>query len=162
VKALGDLNKQLGLVGYYQNHSGTSVGASIWELWELLKNADKQYMGAQYDIRHAVVEGGLSWENSLKLIQPRIKSLTIKDFIWEKKDGVWGVQDTPIGQGMVDFKKYFKLLKQYNVDVPVSLHIEYPAGGVEHGNTKLTVDKNQVFNSMRKDLQKVHQLWQDA
>jgi hypothetical protein len=37
-------------------------GSAIWGVVELLKDADKQYMGLQYDIRHAVVEGGLSWQ----------------------------------------------------------------------------------------------------
>ena len=61
IKELSYLNKELGLTGCYQNHAGTGVGSDIWELWELLKEADKKFMGLQYDIRHAVVEGGQSW-----------------------------------------------------------------------------------------------------
>lgn len=159
VKDLSELNKKIGLIGCYQNHAGNSMGASIWELWELLKNSDQQHMGVQYDIRHAVVEGGLSWPNGLRLIQSQIKTLAIKDFKWEKKNGEWTVMDTPIGEGMVDFKTYFKLLKQYQVNPPVSLHLEYPLGGAEHGATKLSCDKQVVFTAMKKDLQKVHDLW---
>lgn len=159
VKELSILNKQLGLTGCYQNHAGHLVGSSLWELWQLLKNAEKQYMGIQYDIRHAIVEGGLSWQNGLRLIQSQIKTLTIKDFKWEMKDGVWNVQNTPIGEGMVDFKTYFKLLKQYQINVPVTLHMEYPLGGAENGATQLTCDKQDVFKAMKKDLQKVHELW---
>jgi L-ribulose-5-phosphate 3-epimerase len=162
IKELSYLNKELGLTGCYQNHAGNSVGASIWELWELLKEADKQYMGLQYDIRHAVVEGGMSWQNSLRLVQPQIKTLAIKDFLWEKKNGEWNPQNVPLGEGMVDFKTYFKLLKQYQINVPVSLHFEYPLGGAENGATKLTGDKQVVFNAMKKDLQKVHDLWQQG
>src|SRR6266542_1534381 len=88
IKELSYLNKELGLTGCYQNHAGTGVGSSIWELWELLREADKQYMGLQYDIRHAVVEGGQSWQNGLRLVQPQIKTIAVKDFIWEKKNGV--------------------------------------------------------------------------
>jgi sugar phosphate isomerase/epimerase len=159
VKGLSNLNKQLALTGCYQNHAGKLVGSSLWELWELLKDADKQHMGVQYDIRHAVVEGGLSWQNGLRLIQPQIKTLTIKDFKWEMKNGVWDVQNTPMGEGMVDFKTYFKLLKQYQINVPVSLHFEYPLGGAENGATQLTCDKKDVFKAMKRDLQKVHELW---
>ncbi len=162
VKDLSLLNKKLGLTGCYQNHSGTSLGSSIWELWELMKSSEQVHMGVQYDIRHAVVEGGLSWKNGLRLIQTQIKTLAIKDFKWENKNGAWIVQDTPIGEGMVDFKTYFKLLKQYQVQVPVSLHLEYPLGGAEHGATKLTCDKKLVFQAMKKDLQKVKELWQQA
>lgn len=162
VKELSYLNKELGLTGCYQNHAGNLVGSSLWELWELLKNSDQQHMGVQYDIRHAVVEGGLSWQNGLRLIQSQIKTLAIKDFKWEKKNGEWGVEDTPIGEGMVDFKTYFKLLKQYHIYVPVTLHLEYPIGGAEHGATELSCDKKVVFNAMKRDLQKVHDLWQQG
>ena len=162
IKDLGHLNKELRLTGCYQNHAGDAVGSSIWELWELLKEADKQYMGLQYDIRHAVVEGGMSWQNSLRLVQPQIKTLAIKDFLWEKKNGEWNPQNVPLGEGMVDFKTYFKLLKQYQVNVPVSLHLEHPLGGAEHGATKLSCDKQVVFDAMKRDLQKVHDLWQQV
>jgi L-ribulose-5-phosphate 3-epimerase UlaE len=72
----------------------------------------------------------------------------------------WVVQDTPMGEGMVDFKTYFKLLKQYKINVPVTLHMEYPLGGAENGATKLSCDKQIVFNAMKKDLQKVRALWE--
>jgi L-ribulose-5-phosphate 3-epimerase len=162
VKSLGELNKKLGLAGCYQNHAGLRVGSSPWELWELIKEADKQFMGIQYDIRHAVVEGGLSWQNGLRLVQPYIKTIPIKDFRWARKNGQWEVEDTPLGEGMVDFKTYFKLLKQYQLNVPVSLHLEHPIGGAEHGATRLTVDKKVVFDAMKKDLEKLKELWQQA
>lgn len=162
VKQLSSLNKELGLTGFYQNHAGMLVGASLWELWLLLENADKQHMGIQYDVRHAIVEGFSSWQNGLKLVHQNIKCLTIKDFKWGQKNGVWDIVDTPMGEGMIDFKKYFKLLKQYNIDVPVTLHMEYPLGGAEHGNTSLTINKKDLFRAMKKDLEKVHQLWQEA
>lgn len=162
VKELSHLNKELGLTGCYQNHAGNGVGSSIWELWELLREADKQHMGLQYDIRHAVVEGGMSWQNALRLVQPQIKTIALKDFLWEKKNGVWDTINIPVGEGMIDFKTYFKLLKQYNVDVPVTLHLEYSLGGAESGATKISCDKKVVFDAMKKDLQKVRELWQQV
>jgi len=162
IKDLSYLNKELGLIGCYQNHAGTGVGSSIWELWELLREADKKYMGLQYDIRHAVVEGGMSWQNGLRLVQPQIKTIAIKDFMWEKKNGIWDTVNTPVGEGMLDFKTYFKLLKQYQVSVPVTLHLEYPIGGAESGAAQISCDKEIVFDAMKKDLQKVHDLWQQA
>ena len=159
---LSHLNKKLGITGCYQNHSGNLAGASLWELWEILKNADHQNMGVQYDIRHAVVEGGMSWKNGLRLIQAHIKILAIKDCIWLKKNGSWVVENVPLGEGMVDFKAYFKLLKQYKIQVPVSLHYEYPMGGAEHGASSISMDKKVVFAAMKRDLIKLQQLWQEA
>lgn len=159
---LSQLNKKLGITGCYQNHSGNLAGASLWELWEILKNVDQQNMGVQYDIRHAVVEGGMSWKNGLRLIQPHIKILAIKDCIWLKKNGSWLVENVPLGEGMVDFRSYFKLLKEYKIQVPVSLHYEYPLGGAEHGASSITTDKQTIFNAMKRDLMKLQQLWQEA
>lgn len=162
IKDLGQLNKKLGITGCYQNHSGNLAGASIWELWDMINKADRQHVGVQYDIRHAVVEGGLSWKNGLKLIQPHIKILAIKDFVWARKNNGYVVENVPLGEGMVDFKSYFALLKQYNINVPVSLHYEYPLGGAEHGGTEISVDKKVVFDAMKRDLSWLHETWNAA
>ena len=161
-RALGELNKTLNLVGCYQNHAGLLVGASVWEIWEMLKIADPAYMGVQYDIRHATVEGGLSWPNGLRLLQPHIKSIALKDFLWSTKNGVSSVQNVPIGEGMVDFKTYFRLLKQANLRVPVSLHIEYPMGGADQGATRLTIPQNDLFAAMKRDLNRLKEVWASA
>ncbi|GAB4045346.1 sugar phosphate isomerase/epimerase family protein [Spirosoma litoris] len=162
LQALGELNKSLKLVGCYQNHAGLLVGASVWELWEILKKADPQYMGIQYDIRHATVEGGTSWPNGVRLLLPQIKTIPIKDFRWEKKGNQWVVQDVPLGEGMVDFKTYFQLLKKANLQVPVSLHIEYPMGGAEHGTTHLSIPRNDLFMAMKRDLNRLKEMWKSA
>ncbi len=167
IHGLGELNRSLSLTGCYQNHAGLLVGASVWEIWEILKSASTEQMGVQYDIRHATVEGGQSWPNGFRLLQPQIKSITIKDFQWEKKksaatSGKWDVQDVPLGNGMIDFKSYFNLLKNSNLRVPITLHIEYPVGGAEHGATKLSVPQNEVFKAMRRDLSRLKELWQSA
>ncbi|MDQ2656321.1 MAG: sugar phosphate isomerase/epimerase [Bacteroidota bacterium] len=159
INRLGKLNKELGIVGAYQNHSGLRAGASIWELWDMVHEADSNHTGVQYDIRHAVVEGGLSWKNGLKLIAPAIKMLAIKDFVWRNDHGRYAVQDVPLGEGMVDFKAYFSLLKEYNINVPVSLHFEYPLGGAEHGGFQINVDKKVVFDAMRRDLTWLRDTW---
>jgi len=66
---LVDLNQSLNVVGNYQNHAGPYVGAPVWDLYLLLKDLDPNWIGSQYDIRHATVEGGRSWGYGLELIQ---------------------------------------------------------------------------------------------
>jgi len=156
------LNKDLGLIGCYQNHAGNHVGAPIWDLPPILSATNNEYMGCQYDIRHAVVEGGSSWELGLRQIRPFIKSIVIKDFKWGKVDGKWKPVNTPLGEGMVDFNRYFSLLKKYQINVPVSLHFEYDLGGAEHGASKITIDRIQVFNAMKKDLAFLRNAWDKA
>jgi sugar phosphate isomerase/epimerase len=158
-KALGELNDQLGLIGCYQNHAGNYVGASMFELYEIFKGANEQSTGLQYDIRHATVEGGRSWETGLRLVQDRIKTIALKDFRWEQRSGKWETVNVPMGEGMVDFKTYFGLLKRYGIKVPATLHLEYPIGGAEHGARELEGSPDQVYNAMRKDLEFVSRMW---
>lgn len=162
LKALSLLNKELGLVGAYQNHAGKGVGASIWELDKIVETVDPKHFGIQYDIRHATVEGGLSWENGIRLLHPRIKTLALKDFRWEKVKGEWKTVNVPIGEGMVDFQQYFGLLKKYKINAPVSMHYEYPLGGANHGDRTLTVEPEVVYEAMKKDLRKIRALWEEA
>ena len=162
INGLAEFNKQLGITGYYQNHAGISIGSVLWEVHELIKNALPSHMGVQYDIRHAMVEGAQSWEKGLQLIHDRIQSISLKDYRWTNKDGKWMVEDVPVGEGMIDFRHYFKLLKHYKINVPVSLHIEYDLGGAEKGATTITKERKEVFAAMKKDLQKINELWQQA
>lgn len=162
LQALAALNQKYSIQGAYQNHAGTSVGAAVWDLWELLKDLDPRWLGVQYDIKHATAEGGFSWVNGLELLREHISSLDLKDFYWAKKEGKWQHQLVPLGQGMVDFKKYFSLLKQYNITGPLSLHLEYPLGGAEAGEKQITVPKDVVLNAMKLDLQTLRGWLQEA
>jgi sugar phosphate isomerase/epimerase len=162
IKKLGDLNEKLDIVGCYQNHAGVYVGASYWEIKKILETVNPDYFGTQYDIRHAMVEGGYSWENGLQLLYPNIKVIVLKDYKWGKVNGKWEAINVPIGEGMVDFNYYFKLLKRYKLKPPVSLHLEYDLGGAELGNREISVDKSVVFDAMKRDLKSVQKLWKQA
>lgn len=161
-KNLELLNKKLGLVGCYQNHAGNHVGAPIWDLAPILSNTDNKHMGCQYDIRHAVVEGGSSWELGFRRIRPFIKTIVIKDFKWGLVGGKWKPVNTPLGEGMVNFERYFSLLKKNQINVPVSLHLEYGLGGAEHGAAHITINKKEVFKHMKNDLAFLKETWEMA
>lgn len=150
---LAKLNQQLNLAGGYQNHAGTNFGSATWDLASVLQDVNNPALGCQYDIRHATVEGGTSWSTGLRMIHPHIRFIAIKDVIWEKVDGKWKAVSVPLGQGMVDFPAYFALLKQLNVRVPISLHLEYPLGGADQGKRELTVPREKVYQAMQTDLQ---------
>jgi sugar phosphate isomerase/epimerase len=162
IRKLGEINKKLGLVGSYQNVDGTNVGTSFWEVEKILETVDHKYFGSQYDIRHAVVEGGYSWENGFRLLHENIKVIVLKDFKWGKVNGKWEAINMPIGEGMVDFNAYFKLLKKHKLKPPVSLHIEYDLGGAEQGKKIISIDKKVVFDAIKKDLVSIQKLWKEA
>ncbi len=124
-KKLAKLNQQYNIRGECQNHSGDGFGAPLWDLWEVLKDVDPQWVGVQYDILHATIEGANSWPLAFNVLKPWIGTFDIKDFYWKKTEGKWAEEVIPLGEGMVDFKKYFALLKENDIHGPFSLHCEY-------------------------------------
>ncbi len=161
------LNEKYSISGEYQNHSGVAsegiyFGGAIWDIAKVLKEINSPWLGSQYDIYHATVEGANTWPVGLKLISPFIRSIDIKDFKWMERDGKTRSEAVPLGEGMVDFKGFFRLLKEYKLEVPLSLHYEYPLGGAENGSSKLTIERNEVISAMRKDLSTLKVLLQDA
>lgn len=154
VAKLADLNRKYDACAMYHTHSGNEVGASIWDLWEILKDLDNKHVSFNLDICHATIEGGLgAWIRSTQLVAPLTRGIAIKDFKWgQNAKGVWAPVKCPLGEGMVNFPKFFTLLKAANFSGPVQMHFEYPLGGAESGAKKLTIEKEKVFAAMKKDL----------
>lgn len=148
-----ELNKLYSIKAGYQNHAGNFVGAAGWDLLKLLKDVDPNYVGVQFDVRHAMVEGYFSWAYVFELLVPYINSLDIKDYKWELQDGKWKLLNVPLGEGMVDFEKYFALLKKYNVSVDFSIHYEYELGHANHGSFKLGIPEDEFEEKVKKDLE---------
>jgi sugar phosphate isomerase/epimerase len=127
--ALETLNKACGITGCYQNHyawNGDGLfGGPVWDIYYMLKGLDPQWVGCQYDVRHAVAEAGGSWPLALKLIAPYVRSTCLKDFVWAKPKGKWQPDDVFAGEGMVSWDKYFGLLKTLKLSVPTSVHCEW-------------------------------------
>jgi L-ribulose-5-phosphate 3-epimerase len=159
---LAALNKKYAIRGQYQNHYGANFGSPLWDLWTVLKAIDSPWVGSQYDILHATVEGANSWPLGLKLLKSYIGTMDIKDFHWAKKEGKWISETTPLGEGMVDLKRYFSLLKEYAIQGPFSVHYEYPLGGAQDGAKVITVEKKVVLSAMKKDLVTLKRLLSEA
>jgi len=158
LKELEEMNEYYKIRGDYQNHAGNSLGAAVWDIWLLIKDLNPEWLGCQYDIRHAIVEGMNSWEVGLKLLQSHIQTLDFKDFIYSQKENEWSIKNTPLGEGAVDFKKYIQLLKVLNIDKPISLHAEYDLGGAEHGAKKLNISPEIVKATLKRDLTRLKAL----
>ena len=158
--ALGVMNKKLGLHGAYQNHAGTNLGSYVTDVAYLLEGNDPRWLGCQYDIRHATVEGGTAWPLGLRWVKNHIKFIAIKDFKWGEKDGRQWPVNVPLGEGIVDFSRLFKLFREYKIHPVVSLHYEYDMGGADKGKKELTWSKQKIFKAMRKDLDFLHSAWE--
>ncbi len=159
---LEKFNQSQGLHGAYQNHAGQVVGSFVTDLAHLLEGRDPRWLGCQYDIRHATVDGGSSWPLGLSYLTGHIRTMPIKDFSWVKSNGKWKPQNVPLGEGMVDFDGYFKALRSYGIRPLVSLHLEYDLGGAEHGDRNIKIPQKKVFAAMKRDLKRLHEMWEKS
>jgi len=128
-RSLTEVGKQSGVQCGFHNHEGY-VGAQLWDVAQTIDQLDPKWVGYYFDIRHAVAEGGVAgWKMALNLVAPRIKMIAVKDSYWEKSSKGWRQVNCPLGQGMVDWKAYFKALREANFQGPISLHLEYEIPG---------------------------------
>lgn len=160
LRRLAALNEELGLHGAYQNHAGTHMGAPVWDLRFLLDELNPHSAGVQYDIRHATVEGGNSWPLGMRLLAPHIKTTVVKDFVWEERGGEWHIKNVPIGEGMVDFARYYDLIRELRIVGPVSIHYEYELPGEESDDVETR--RRRTADVMKRDLDRVRGYLQDA
>jgi sugar phosphate isomerase/epimerase len=162
---LAKLNTEYNVCAMYHTHSGVDlVGAPIWDIFQILKDLDPNAVAINYDVGHATVEGGLGgWIDSFRVAESYIRGIALKDFIWQKGTRQnWDPAWVPLGQGMVRFPKFFSLLANTAFDGPVQLHFEYPLGGADAGKRVLTIDRQQVFSAMRRDLHQLRSYLREA
>jgi len=137
-KDLAALNKEIGITGGIQNHSGHDYfGAPVWDIWTAIKDLDPAALGSFFDIAHATIEGGSSWPIEAKLMARHMMTVSVKDFVWEKTASGGKSKWVFLGDGLVD-KSFFKWLKTTPFDGPISHHVEY-----DHGEGKPMIAKIQ-------------------
>lgn len=145
---LVELGKQAGVQCGFHNHD-SYIGAPLWDVATVIDRLDPKWAGYYFDVRHAVVEGGAAgWKIAANLVAPRLKMIAVKDFYWEKSAKGWRVVNCPLGEGMVDWRQYFKLLRQANFHGPVSLHLEYEVAGT----TAAAKEENSIA-AIQRDLE---------
>jgi len=159
--ALAALDREIGIRGGYQNHVGTRIGGSVWDLGVLLEGIDHEGLGVQYDIRHAVAEGGESWPVALRMIAPHIDTIALKDLVWATRpDGRWEPRSVPLGDGMVDFPAYLRQLLVLGPLPPATMHFEYPP--LEMSGRGDATRRRQTVEGMRRDLTRFEQFLAEA
>jgi sugar phosphate isomerase/epimerase len=130
LRELAALNGELGIQAVYQNHSGAAnVGCTVWDIYSQIKDLPQKEIGLAFDIRHATIEGGLSWPTTYSAVLPRIATVYVKDFDWMgRKD-----KHVPLGEGRVD-RRFFRQLMADKFAGPISLHVEYLGQGTAQEN----------------------------
>lgn len=149
---LCELNARYGLHGAIQNHVGNGFGAPVWDAYTVIKDCDPQFLGFQYDIRHAVAEGNGSWPLGLDIIANHIHTICIKDFTWVQNENNFKPVSVPLKEGIVDFKKYFAILKNKHVSALASIHYEYPLLTESDSELGINEQMKKIIPVLKQDL----------
>ncbi len=126
---LAALNKEIGIQGLYQLHSGARlVGGMSWDLAILLEDIDPKHLGVGFDLRHFRTDSGLSWKAALQTCRKHIQSIYVKDAKWvgERSDKLKACRlDTGfVNQGI------FNEVRKGQPVMPISLHMEWGKANV--------------------------------
>jgi L-ribulose-5-phosphate 3-epimerase len=148
LSSLADLGRRYGMVVGYHTHAGYIGGPTLDFLPEIEK-LDAHAVGVYFDVRHAVIEGGrIGWQLAATLAMPRLRMIAVKDCIWTKDEkGRWRDGHCPLGQGMVDWPAFCRMLAHANYQGPVSLHVEYDIAG-----DTPAARRDAVIEAARRDL----------
>ena len=120
------LARRCNMVGMLPNKSGNFVGHNLAETAKLIGDMDANWMGVYFDIAHAVADAGPDgWEQVLRTSLPRLRAVALQDFTWKQEGAEKKMELCPMGQGVVDWKKFFAALAAARFNGPVSLHMEY-------------------------------------
>ncbi len=126
VEGLVALGIEYGIQAGFHNHSGDYVGSPVWDTRSIIEGLDPRWVGYYFDPCHATAEGGAAgWRLALQMAAPRLKMVALKDFYWEKAGRQWRMRMCPLGEGMVDWPRFFALLFEARFTGPISLHVEY-------------------------------------
>ena len=157
VSQLSKYNQESGISGNYQNHAGDSVGAVVWDGYQLVNQNSTDYCGLEYDIRHAIVEGAFSWPVNFELVKDKIRVVDIKDFRWSSEKELKPI-NVPLAEGLIDFKAFVALLNKNNLYTPMSIHVEHDLGGAELGSKSPSISESKIIEAVTKDLKFLKQL----
>jgi sugar phosphate isomerase/epimerase len=137
------IGKQYGMVAMFPNHAGGYFGEAVWDAHTIISSLDPNLIGYYFDPSQTT-----AWEPALLLVRNRLKAVAVQDYYWEKSAKGWTRKMCPMGEGMVDWGLFFRILAQSRFTGPLSIHFEY--------------QEQDSLNAMTKDLEFVRKQIQTA
>ncbi len=165
IATVAALNDKYNTTICYHTHSAPgNIGGNVWDFWEVIRGFEPRLVGLNYDIGHATARNGVGWIDAAQVALPYIVSLAIKDVRWFRDDkGAWRTEFVPIGEGMIDLKRMFELLKAARFAGPINIHLEHDnLLGTDLGTWKLDMSREQFVAIVTKDLEAVRTHMRDA
>jgi sugar phosphate isomerase/epimerase len=123
-RELAALNKEIGIRGLYQNHSGAPLlGGVLWDAAAVLDGIDPDALGLALDTRHMIKDTGSSWRTALAVCKPHIRSIYVKDGLWFGPRGDQ-YKDVPLDTGFVN-AGIFREIRRGLPPLPLCIHMEW-------------------------------------
>ena len=121
---LAALNKEIGIQGLYQNHSGSRyLGALGWDAAMMLEGIDPNALGIAFDTRHLRKDTGSSWRTAVAVCKPHIRSIYVKDGLWHGPRGDQ-YKDVALDTGFVN-QDVFGHIRDGLPPMPLCIHMEW-------------------------------------
>jgi L-ribulose-5-phosphate 3-epimerase len=160
IATLEPLNRKYQMTWAYHTHSGAgNIGGNVWDIWSVIKDFDPAYIALNYDTGHTTIRGGNGWGDAARVAMSHIRGLAIKDPRWERNaEGRWVPEFVPVGEGLVDFRSRFELLKAAGFSGPVNIHFEHHGLlGTDVGTWKLPLARAEFIAIVKQDLDRVRE-----
>jgi sugar phosphate isomerase/epimerase len=130
-----------------RNVAGDNVGGAVWDTNLMIRGLDPQWVGYDFDPGSAAAAGGVDgWWVALRLALPRLKMVALNDFNWTKDaGGAWKATPCPLGEGIVDWSRFFATLARVKFTGPLSIEMGYrPTKEIEAIGRDLEFVRKQV------------------
>lgn len=152
VAGLAQLGRATKMVMGIHNYLEGAEGAAVADINRVIRPIDPQWVGYDFDVGYATLEGGEAGiEAPLGLALPRIKMVTVRDFQWDRREaGPRQPKPCPLGEGVVDFPKFFGALAKARFAGPISLPVDHqPKDQLDAIKRDLAFVRQQIATAYR-------------
>jgi len=147
VAGLAQLGRACKMAMGIHNYMEGAEGAAVADIDRVIRPIDPRWVGYDFDVGYAIREGGAAgFDAPLAVALPRLKMVTVRDFRWDQPaDGARQPKPCPLGEGVVDFARFFAALAKARFAGPVSLPVDHsPAGELDAIKRDLAFVRKQI------------------
>jgi sugar phosphate isomerase/epimerase len=147
IAGLAAVGRGSGMAMGLRNVAGDNVGSAVWDTNLMIGPMEAQWVGYDFDPGAAMAVGGADgWWLALGMALPRLKMATLSDFNWTRDaSGAWKAIPCPLGEGVVDWSRFFSALARVKFTGPLSIEMRYqPAKELDAIRRDLEFVRKQV------------------
>ena len=133
IAQIAALGAQCKITAMLPNRAGAWLGSNPDDAKQALGGTDARWAGYYFDPAEAAIAAGSAegWEPALRIALSRLKAVSLGDVEWRGNGEDRTIAKTAMGKGAIDWTKFFSILAEAHFTGPVSLRVDYDAGGPE-------------------------------